>query len=91
MSLTCGNFAGKSRYALVVLLTLATVQRAETAGVPRQGLQRHDERQGRRQAHRSKRFAPTVVMFESRDLGRLPNWKFWSVGQVMSQFGNEPV
>ena len=69
MSLTCGNFAGKSRsYALVVLLTLATVQRAETAGVPRQGLQRHDERQGRRQAHRSKRFAPTVVMFESRDL-----------------------
>ena len=23
--------------------------------------------------------------------GRLPNWKFWSVGQVMSQFGNEPV
>ena len=68
MSLTCGNFAGKSSYALVVLLTLATVQRAETAGVPRQGLQRHDERQGRRQAHRSKRFAPTVVMFESRDL-----------------------
>ena len=69
MALTCGNFAGKSRsYALVVLLTLATVQRAETAGVPRQGLQRHDERQGRRQAHRSKRFAPTVVMFESRDL-----------------------
>ena len=67
MSLTCGNFAGKSRsYALVVLLTLATVQRAETAGVPRQGLQRHDERQGRRQAHRSKRFAPTVVMFEKR-------------------------
>ena len=70
MSLTCGNFAGKSRsYALVVLLTLATVQRAETAGVPRQGLQRHDERQGRRQAHRSKRFAPTVVMFESRGVG----------------------
>ena len=30
MSLTCGNFAGKSRsYALVVLLTLATVQRAD--------------------------------------------------------------
>ena len=98
MSLTCGNFAGKSSYALVVLLTLATVQRAETAGVPRQGLQRHDERQGRRQAHRSKRFAPTVVMFESREVPKrtgvprpTSQLKFWSVGQVMSQFGNEPV
>jgi len=39
------------------------------------------------------RFDAEAAATLERDVsrGRLPNWKFWSVGQVMSQFGNEPV